>query len=64
MLKKLLIDFVFIVVYVICYIFLGFEITIVIALAQIASILFKNRHPKKSQPLKSVYIQPKTRMKF
>lgn len=62
--KKLLIDIVFITLYYIFYKIIGFELTIIIALGQIVSHLVQKEYPKKTQPHKQVYVQPKTRMRF
>ena len=63
--KSLLIDFSFIVIYFLFYKFLGFELTVILALANIVSDLTKKEYPKKiNTPTKQMYVQSKTRMKF
>lgn len=63
--KSLLIDFSFIAIYFLFYTFLGFELTVILALANIVSDLTKKEYPKKTQtPAKQMYVQSKTRMKF
>ncbi len=63
--KSLLIDFSFVALYLIFYYILGFELTVILALANIISDLTKKEYPKKSQaPSKQMYVQSKTRMRF
>lgn len=63
--KSLLIDFSFIAIYYLFYMFLGFELTVILALANIISDLTKKEYPKKvNPPTKQMYVQSKTRMKF
>lgn len=52
--------------YYIIYRLIGFELTVIIGIAQIISSLIKIEVslPKKTQPHKQVYVQPKTRMRF
>ena len=61
--KKFLIDLLFFATYSAMYHFIGFEITVIIALAQIVSSLAVKDYSKKVTPLtkKSVYAQQGTR---
>lgn len=63
--KSLLIDFSFVLLYYVIYHFLGFELTVILALAMIISDLVKKEYPKKiKNPGKQMYVQSKTRMRF
>lgn len=62
--KSLLIDLIFAILYYIIYKICGFEISVIVALAQIISHLVQKEVPKKTQPHKQLYVQPKTRMRF
>ena len=65
-LKYIFVMLLFSITYYIMYKFLGFELTVIVGIAQIISSLIKieESKPKKTQPSKPVYIQPKTRMRF
>lgn len=56
-LKSLFIDLLFIIIYITFYYFLGFELIIIISLAQIISNLYKNQKPKSTLPPKQMYTQ-------
>jgi hypothetical protein len=63
--KSLLIDFSFVALYILFYYILGFELTVILALANIVSDLTKKEYPKKTQiPTKQMYVQSKTKMRF
>lgn len=64
-LKYIFVTLLFSITYYIMYKFLGFELTVIVGIAQIISSLIKlEEKPRKTQPSKPVYIQPKTRMRF
>lgn len=61
--KKILIDLVYVTLYYVMYKFLGFELTVIIALGQIVGSLTQKDF-RKPQNNKQVYIKPTTRMRF
>lgn len=65
-LKHILVTLLFSITYYIMYRIIGFEITVIIGIAQIITSIIglEDKKTKKTQPSKPVYIQPKTRMRF
>lgn len=62
--KSLLIDFSFVLLYYLFYHFLGFEITVVLVLAQIMSHLVQKEYPKKPNTKKMVYTPQKRKLRI
>lgn len=68
MLKRILLDLLFIGLYYTIYKFGGFELAVIIAIGQIMSSIVQKNSPKKIKSnlptYKQVYVQPTTKMKF
>ena len=68
MFKKILMNMFFIALYYIIYKIGGFEVSVIVALGQIMSSLTQSEYKiykkVKTPPIKQVYMQPTTRMKF
>ena len=63
--KSLLIDLSFVLVYVLFYKFLGFELTVILALSMIFSNLSKKDYPKKKEtPPHVFYSKQKRKINF
>jgi hypothetical protein len=62
--KSILIDLSFVLLYMLFYKFLGFELTVILALSMIFSNLAKKDYPKKQQPLRTFYTTQKKNIRF